>query len=78
MYSYMYRFLELFGITCHSLAILDEDTPIAKAVKKPQNLAQSMKKALFLQQKQGFKIVGGIGLEPTTPCVSSGCSSQLS
>ena len=69
MYSYMYRFLESFGNTCHSLAILDKDAPVVKAVKKPQNLPQGIKKALFPQQKQSFKIVGDTGLEPVAPCL---------
>ena len=78
MYTYMYRFLEMFRIRCHSLAMSELQENDCLAVEYPENPAIRHKKSPIGIIWQQGKIVGDTGLEPVTSCVSSRRSSQLS
>ena len=78
MYTYMYTLLELFVIRCHSLTVLYSQENDVSAVEHLKNPAIMHKKSPIDIICQQDKNVGGIGLEPTTSCVSSRRSSQLS
>ena len=74
----MYRLLELFTISCHSLAMPELQQNDFFAVKYLKNPAFRHKKSPIVIIWQQGKYVGGTGLEPVTSCVSSRRSSQLS
>ena len=69
MYTYMYRFLELFEIICQSLAFADLHMNVVYAVEHHENPFLIHKKSPFVIIWQRAKLMGDTGLEPVTSCL---------
>ena len=76
MYIYIYKFLELFMIKCHSLAMSELQQNDFFAVKYLRKPTFRHKKSPIVTIWQQGKNIGVIGFEPTASCSQSRRSSQ--